>query len=63
MKQDTFSCTIAEATKHLGEPDQVQEFEKHDDVQVITKWNCGCEFHETENGGNGILFTCDKHAE
>lgn len=61
MTQDTFSCGIDDVTKHLGEPDQVQEFKKHGDVQIIAKWNCGCEFHETENG-SGVLFTCEEHA-
>ena len=62
IKQNTFSVTFAEVVKHLGESYEEEEFKKAGKVQIIAKWNCGCEFHETEQG-SGILFTCDEHAE
>lgn len=61
MTQNTFSITFSRVIKQLGEPAQEEEFEKGNHVQIIAKWHCGCEFHETEQG-SGILFTCDEHA-
>jgi len=59
--EENFSITYANAVATLGEPSSEEKFPKRDIEQIIAKWPCGCEFHETESG-SGVLFACEEHS-
>jgi hypothetical protein len=58
---ENYSTTYGSVVAALGKPAAEQPFQKRDTKQVIARWPCGCEFHETE-AGSGVLFACEQHS-